>query len=337
MKEKNAALEKSGGRRFTLYEEVGQYFNPDGTFNRKEYVSVFKDHVKDIKKLASDSGDFEVMFNLWVSEYLGEITSYLKEKGILNGAVEMIKTTVESSVKIGIENIMVPSAILKEIMQNSEEPVVEEKKKVDDKKQVIFQAALNVFGEDGFYKATMEKIAAVSGIGKGSVYRYFKSKEELLEQLLNEEYSKIASNIGNIFADNDDVLKGIEDMIRYWITYISGNPLIFRLIQIDQSINPKLQSKTTYYRFMSDNLPMFKERVVALNRENKLKHTSFYTVFYGIMGFMEGVVQKWLGCDMDYPLTDEIPIILETVFNGFVGEKASKKKYFIAPEKNKRD
>ncbi len=38
---------------------------------------------------------------------------------------------------------------------------------------------------------------------------------------------------------------------------------------------------------------MFKERILSLNKEKKVKTTNFYTVFYGIMGFMDGVAHKW--------------------------------------------
>ena len=104
--------------------------------------------------------------------------------------------------------------------------------------------------------------------------------------------------------------------------------MVYRLIKLDQSMQFFNSNQTTYYQYITDNLPLFKARVVALNRENKLKSTNLYSVFYGIMGFMDGVVQKWIYKGMSYPLTDEIPVILETIYNGFVGESATRTKYF---------
>lgn len=48
-----------------------------------------------------------------------------------------------------------------------------------DKKQLIIQSAIEVFCDNGFEKTTISNVARHAGIGKGTVYGYFKSKEEL--------------------------------------------------------------------------------------------------------------------------------------------------------------
>jgi len=55
-------------------------------------------------------------------------------------------------------------------------------RKVDKikKKEEILLAALRVFARKGFYKTKMADIAEESGVGKGTIYEYFRSKEELL-------------------------------------------------------------------------------------------------------------------------------------------------------------
>jgi AcrR family transcriptional regulator len=56
----------------------------------------------------------------------------------------------------------------------------------------IIKAAIRVFSEHGFDGAKMEYIAKEAGIGKGTVYEYFESKEQLFEEILKfsvEEYS----------------------------------------------------------------------------------------------------------------------------------------------------
>ncbi|HHW40022.1 MAG TPA: TetR/AcrR family transcriptional regulator [Syntrophomonadaceae bacterium] len=48
----------------------------------------------------------------------------------------------------------------------------------------IFEAAAGVFAEKGFHAATVEEIASRAGIGKGTVYEYFPSKEALFRAML---------------------------------------------------------------------------------------------------------------------------------------------------------
>ena len=54
------------------------------------------------------------------------------------------------------------------------------------KRELILASAFEVFYQKGFYQAKIEEIAQKAGIGKGTVYLYFSSKEHLLRELLKE-------------------------------------------------------------------------------------------------------------------------------------------------------
>ena len=53
------------------------------------------------------------------------------------------------------------------------------------KEHDILKAATEMFTEKGFHKATIEDIAERAGIGKGTVYEYFKNKTQLFEKMLD--------------------------------------------------------------------------------------------------------------------------------------------------------
>jgi AcrR family transcriptional regulator len=55
-----------------------------------------------------------------------------------------------------------------------------------DKRGLILEKALDVFAEKDYQRATIDEIAALADVGKGTVYRYFKNKEDLFLDLLNE-------------------------------------------------------------------------------------------------------------------------------------------------------
>ena len=50
----------------------------------------------------------------------------------------------------------------------------------EEMKQRIMDAAMIVYSDEGFHVATMDAIAKQSGLGKGTVYLYFKSKEAIM-------------------------------------------------------------------------------------------------------------------------------------------------------------
>lgn len=52
------------------------------------------------------------------------------------------------------------------------------------KRELIIEAAEKVFSEKGFFQAKVEEIAAEAGVGKGTVYEYFSSKQEVFQEML---------------------------------------------------------------------------------------------------------------------------------------------------------
>lgn len=54
----------------------------------------------------------------------------------------------------------------------------------EDKRNIILQAALQVFSAKGFHPATVDEIARRAGVGKGTVYEYFPSKEALFHNVI---------------------------------------------------------------------------------------------------------------------------------------------------------
>jgi len=64
-----------------------------------------------------------------------------------------------------------------------------------DKRTRILEAALTVFKERGFHEAKVEDISQAAGVGKGTVYEYFRTKNEIYEETVKyhlEKYLKEA-------------------------------------------------------------------------------------------------------------------------------------------------
>ncbi len=55
-----------------------------------------------------------------------------------------------------------------------------------EKRRAILDAALEVFGEKGFHGASVPDLASYAGVGAGTIYRYFDSKEALVNVLYRD-------------------------------------------------------------------------------------------------------------------------------------------------------
>src|SRR5438067_11510326 len=60
-----------------------------------------------------------------------------------------------------------------------------------DKRTRIMDAAIKVFAERGFHSATVAEIARAAGVADGTIYLYFKSKDDLLLRLFDEKMTSL--------------------------------------------------------------------------------------------------------------------------------------------------
>lgn len=68
----------------------------------------------------------------------------------------------------------------------------------------IAAKAVSVFVKDGFAEANLSKIAGLCGFGRTTIYKYFKNKEEIFSFALDEIFSRVEREFGDI-ADNGEL------------------------------------------------------------------------------------------------------------------------------------
>ena len=322
---------KSGGRSVSLYAELGGYFSPDGQLNDGRFRVFLRQSLRD-RMQVPDAGDAA---EKWLSEYLADILSYLREKGLDAAALQLFEAALDESAALGITRVPLDPALLRELMAAAAMPEVREaaprRDDADDKKARILECALEVFTSRGFHNATIDEVAAAAGVAKGTVYRHFKSKEDLLDQLLLMTSQKVVERFSGAFSGSDNVRGAVEHFIREWVGFIEENHALYRLIQAE-GIIAHSGRRTLFYEYLITNFPMAKERIAAMNAAGELKVLSFYTALYGVLGFIDGVVHKWFRSNMEYPLRDEIPIILETLLNGLLRDEHRQDGAYCAPD-----
>lgn len=79
----------------------------------------------------------------------------------------------------------------------------------EEKKREIALAALPVFAEEGFSSVSVERIAKVAGVGKGTIYLYFKSKDEVVLEIwsfLREEHFKHVERCHSLENYSDKII-----------------------------------------------------------------------------------------------------------------------------------
>src|SRR5256714_9828099 len=65
--------------------------------------------------------------------------------------------------------------------------------RASDKRARILDAAVKVFAERGFFSATVAEIARAAGVADGTIYLYFKSKDDVLLSLFEEKMAELSA------------------------------------------------------------------------------------------------------------------------------------------------
>ena len=79
----------------------------------------------------------------------------------------------------------------------------------ENRYQTIFKAAERLFAKQGYHKTSMEQIADRAEVSVGTVYFYFKNKEDLLVRLIDEIGYQLRNLLGMEFGKSDGSMEGI--------------------------------------------------------------------------------------------------------------------------------
>lgn len=102
----------------------------------------------------------------------------------------------------------------------------------------ILNAAAYVVGDLGYDKASMKRIAEVAGIAEGSIYLYFKSRSQLMDELLPYVGTQMRNYIAKEIAGLSDLFE-IEDRgFRAFFKFVKQHKGFFRILNEAESSSP---------------------------------------------------------------------------------------------------
>jgi AcrR family transcriptional regulator len=100
-----------------------------------------------------------------------------------------------------------------------------------NKKEIILEAAQEVFFKKSFYEATMEDIAQLSGVKKPTIYYYYPSKIDLASELIEQYIKKLFEKVEEIIHQTTDIKQRIKTIVDFYIKLIEENSKIFIIMQ----------------------------------------------------------------------------------------------------------
>ena len=103
----------------------------------------------------------------------------------------------------------------------------------NDKRVRIVDAAVEVFAEKGFHGARISDIARSASVADGTIYLYFRNKEDLLLTIFEEKMEALLGRLEVALAPCDDPLERIQVFARFHFGHLRTNPALAQVLQVE--------------------------------------------------------------------------------------------------------
>lgn len=117
-------------------------------------------------------------------------------------------------------------------------------KKNKPKYKQIIDAAVIVIAENGYHQAQVSKIAKQAGVADGTIYLYFKNKEDILISLFQEKMGNFVEKIQQNLAGKDKAAEKLLMMVEMHFEMLSQDPHLAIVTQLElRQSNKELRLK----------------------------------------------------------------------------------------------
>ena len=171
-----------------------------------------------------------------------------------------------------------------------------------DKKTAIIKAALNLIAENGFQGAPTSKIAEKAGVGVGSIYRYFKDKEELIHEIFNDLAEKLNLEIHRDYDPESPIREQYIRISTNTFNYLVDNPNVFAFTE--QYFNSPFGVQRRLSQMLGDTsirkpehplLTIFeqaaKERIIKEFPQSVITALTFGPIIFAVRDILNGLTE----------------------------------------------
>jgi len=164
------------------------------------------------------------------------------------------------------------------------------------KEQKILYTAKTIFAEKGYNKATMMEIASAAGVAEGTIYEYFKNKEDLLLSIPQERFTKYRDWLLATLHSENPVIR-LRRMIWYHFVYFLSDRKLLEIFLYDIKLNKEYyQSKAyaaylQYVDLLNDILNEGKEQGVFRADVNNRVYRNLF------MGAFSHLTMRWVAIE----------------------------------------
>ena len=185
-----------------------------------------------------------------------------------------------------------------------------------EKRDAILKAATQVFARRGFFQAQVADVARAAGIAAGTVYLYFRSKDELLvsifERTMRETLAEGEATIGEV-KDPPERLRRIARLHLERMGRDRDLAVVFQ-VELRQSTKFMERFSSTYLR---DYLGIIRDTFAEGQRTGAFRQDFNPTIAAkALFGALDEMATNWILTQRTYPLASQADEVVDLFLNG---------------------
>lgn len=189
-------------------------------------------------------------------------------------------------------------------------------------RQEMLAAALDLFSEKGYHNVSMHEIAEKAEFAIGTLYKFFKNKEDLYKALVLEKSDKFHEAITTAIEEPEDEIEKLRNYVRAKGQIFRDNVSVVRLyfaetrgasFNIMAGLDREIREQ--YGHFLEALASIFKS---GMKRKRFIRIADPYDLAVAIESLTNGFLFLWLESPERHPYPEDPDTILNILFKGLI-------------------
>jgi TetR/AcrR family fatty acid metabolism transcriptional regulator len=184
------------------------------------------------------------------------------------------------------------------------------------KRDAILRAAIDVFAERGFFNAQVADVARAAGVAAGTVYLYFKSKDDLLVSIFDRSMREGLAAGRAAVADLHDPRERLRRLARAHLARLGGDRNLAVVFQVELRQSTKFMERFSS-TLLRDYLGLIREAIADGQRaglfRGDIKPTAAAKMLFGALDEM---ATNWILSRRRYSLEADADAVVDLFING---------------------
>jgi TetR/AcrR family fatty acid metabolism transcriptional regulator len=170
----------------------------------------------------------------------------------------------------------------------------------NDKRERILRAAIKVFARKGFYATRVSEIAKAAGVADGTIYLYFKNKDDVLVSIFDDRITRLLAVLREESAACATVEDRITRIVELQLGLLEGQRDLAEVVTVNLRQSSKLLKQYAAPLFM-DYIELLAGIISDGQREGTLRaDTNPKVAARALWGALDGITLTWaVGGDAD--------------------------------------